>query len=84
MGQGVMRALWEKFNDDADGITIYICRVCGDRAVVNQAKNIYKCKNCGDNADIAAVPSSWCANLFFNEAAAMNIKMKFKLSSHTY
>lgn len=81
---GSMRALFGKFYSDSDGIDISICRICEDRAVVNEKMGIYKCKKCGDNADISTVPSSWVANLFFNEASAMNIKMLFELAPHLY
>jgi ribosomal protein L37AE/L43A len=81
---GSMRALWEKFYKDSDGAELPICRGCGNLAVVNEKKGIYKCKECGDLADIAKVPSSWVANLFFNEARAMNVKMTFELNPHTY
>ena len=81
---GTMRNLFEKFYTDSDGITLPICRICGNRAVVNEKMGIYKCKTCGDNADIVNVKSSWVANLFMNEASAMNVKMNFEISPHTY
>ncbi len=81
---GTMRALHEKIYKDSDGIDIQICRTCGNRAVVNEKMGIYKCKTCGDLADIANVKSSWVANLFFNEASAMNVKPTFELAPHTY
>ncbi len=79
-----MRALTEKIYKDSDGINIYICRRCGSRAVVNEKMNIYRCKNCADLADIAIVPSSWVANLFFNETSAMNVWPTFKLAPYNY
>lgn len=81
---GTMRALFEKFYKDSDGIDLPICRVCGNRAVVNEKMGIYKCKYCGDNADIVNVASSWVANLFIQEASAMNVKMTMELQQHTY
>jgi DNA-directed RNA polymerase II subunit RPB2 len=81
---GTMRALFEKFYDDSDGIDLPICRICNNLAVVNEKLGMYKCKYCGDNADIARVASSWVANVFFNEASAMNVKMKFELEPFTY
>jgi DNA-directed RNA polymerase beta subunit len=81
---GTMRALDSKFYHDSDGIDIQICRICGKRAIVNEKMRIYRCKTCGDDADIATVPSSWVANLFFNEASAMNVGMNFELSPHMY
>jgi DNA-directed RNA polymerase beta subunit len=81
---GSMRALQEKMYKDSDGIDIQICRTCGKRAVVNEKMGVYKCKECGDHADIANVASSYVANLFFNEASAMNVSMTFGLEPHVY
>ena len=81
---GTMRALFSKFYKDSDAIDLPICRVCGNRAVVNEKMGIYKCKYCGDNSDIVNVASSWVANLFQNEASAMNVKMAMELMPHIY
>lgn len=81
---GVMRALFEKFYTDSDGISVPVCRICGNRAVVNEKMGFYKCKECGDNADIVNVASSWMANVFMNETAAMNAKMTLELAPHLY
>ncbi len=81
---GCMRTLFAKFYTDSDGIDIPICRICGHRAVVNEKMGIYKCKFCGDCADIVNVSSSWVANLFMSEAAAMNAQMTFELAPHIY
>lgn len=79
VSHGAMRTLYTKFYQDSDGIDLYVCRICGSRAVVNEKISMYKCKNCKDNADIANVPSSWVANLFFNEMNAMGVKTTFEL-----
>jgi DNA-directed RNA polymerase II subunit RPB2 len=76
---GTIRAFQEKFYKDSDGTIIYICRNCGNRAIVNEKRNIYKCKHCASDADISAVQSSHVANLWFNEASAANVTMKFEL-----
>jgi DNA-directed RNA polymerase beta subunit len=81
---GTMRSLHDKFYKDSDGIDLPICRICNNRAVVNEKVGIYKCKYCGDNADIANVASSWVANLFMHEASAMNIKMQMELEPFQY
>jgi hypothetical protein len=52
--------------------------------VINERLNIYKCKYCGDNAEIVAVPSSYVANLFWQESGAMNSKMYFGIEPHRY
>jgi DNA-directed RNA polymerase II subunit RPB2 len=81
---GSMRLLHEKFYKNSDGTNIYICRICQNRAIVNEKEGIYKCKYCEDAADIAEVSSSWVANLFFNEASAMNIHMGLDLQPYEY
>lgn len=81
---GTMRALNDKLYEDSDAFTIYICRNCGNKAIVNEKKNIYKCNYCKDNADIAKVPSSWASNLFTSMNSAMNVKMKYELEPYMY
>ncbi len=81
---GTMRSLHEKLYKDSDGANIQICRTCGNRAIVNEKLGIYKCKTCGDLADISNVASSWVANLFLNEASAMNVKPTFELAPYVY
>ena len=81
---GCMESLFEKFYDDSDGMILPICRICGNRAVVNEKRGLYKCKYCGDNADIANVHSAWVANVLFNETSAMNVKAQFELEPYTY
>jgi DNA-directed RNA polymerase II subunit RPB2 len=78
---GTMKMLNDKFYVDSDGANIYICRNCGNRAFVNEKVGFYSCKKCEDLADIAEVPSSWVANLLFNECSAMNVNLKFNLES---
>jgi len=80
VAEGSLRALFEKYYTDSDGFNLPICRLCGNRAIVNERLGLYKCKHCGDNADIVNVASSWVANVFFQEASAMNVKMKFELN----
>src|SRR3989344_5250080 len=79
LAHGAVRAMDEKLRAHSDGIDLPICRRCGTRAIVNEKLSIYKCKRCGDLADIARVPCSWTANLFFNEITAMNVPIRFDL-----
>jgi DNA-directed RNA polymerase beta subunit len=81
---GVGRLLHEKFYKNSDGANIYVCRICQNRAIVNEREGIYKCKYCEDAADIAEISSSWVANLFFSEAAAMGIHMGLDLQPYEY
>jgi DNA-directed RNA polymerase II subunit RPB2 len=84
VAHGSQHLLHEKFYKHSSGHTIHICRLCGERATVNEKYGIYKCRICGDSAEIVAVPSDWCSNLFFNENSAMNVKATFSVEPHTY
>jgi DNA-directed RNA polymerase II subunit RPB2 len=81
---GTMRTLGTKIYNDSDGIKLPICRICGERAIVNEKSGIYKCKKCKDNADIAQVDSSWVANLFMHEMQAMGVKVDLQLEPYSY
>jgi len=81
---GAAHTLRDKMFDDSDGADMYVCRLCGNRAMVNERANIHKCKYCGDNADIVSVPSSWSAMLFMNEITAMNVKPTFDVEPFVY
>ena len=70
---GVMNMLQEKFFEASDGFDIYVCRTCGQQAIVNIEKGIFKCRTCSDKADIAKVTSSYSSKLFFEELNAMNV-----------
>ena len=83
VAHSAMRTLYEKFYEDSDGIKLPICR-CGERAIINEKENIYKCKKCGDSADISMVHSSWVANIFMHEAAAMGIPLKLELAPYAF
>lgn len=84
VAHGGQHLLGEKFYAHSSGHTIHICRLCGERAVVNEKYGIYKCKVCGDAAELVAIDSDWCSNQFFNENSAMNVKMTFSVEPHTY
>lgn len=73
---GSMQFMYEKIYKDSDKTTIYICRICGNRAVVNEEKNIYICKICKDKCDITSVNSSWMTNVMLNEISAMNLHIE--------
>jgi DNA-directed RNA polymerase beta subunit len=70
---GSMGILKEIMYDNSDGIKLYICRKCGNRANVNIASQIFKCKLCGPLADIISVDSSKSSNLFMNYINTMSI-----------
>jgi len=84
ISSGVPRFLSEKFYDHADGFESYMCRVCGNYAVVNHKIKHYLCTTCKDNADITSVNTSWSSKLFMQEMNAMNIGVKSIMSPYMY
>jgi len=84
MTHGATALLHEKFFSHSDGFNIYICRNCGQYAVVNHKRGIYKCHTCKDNADIAKVPSSYSSKLFTQELMSMNVGVRLGLTPYEY
>jgi DNA-directed RNA polymerase beta subunit len=81
---GVMRMFGNKFYTDSDGMELHICRVCGNKSIVNEKTGMYYCRECKDAADIAVIHSSAVANVMTGEAAGMNISTKFELEPYTF
>ncbi len=74
----------EKMTKHADGIDIYVCNNCGNRAFVNEEQQIYKCLECLDRARIYKVKSTHTSSLFFNELQAMSVGTKIHLKPPVY
>lgn len=81
---GSMGLMHELLFTNSDGIDIYVCRRCGNRATVGLRKGIYNCKKCGAFADIIRTSSSYAANLFMNEQNAMGIGTNLIPTPYTY
>lgn len=79
-----VNALHEKMTNHADGIDMYVCDCCGNRASVNEEHQIYKCMECRDNARIYKVKTTHTSNLFLNELQAMSVGSRIKLKPATY
>jgi len=84
ISHGSARMLTQKFFEDSDGFRIYICRTCGNQAVVNLKIGEFKCMTCVDDADIFAVDSSWSSNLFINELKSMGIGIRTRLKPYEF
>ena len=84
VAHGASYTLSEKFFTDSDHFTTYICRNCGEQAVVNIRDNLYNCSICGDMADIAKVHSSWSSNLFVHEMNSVNVGTRRKLIPYRF
>jgi DNA-directed RNA polymerase II subunit RPB2 len=77
---GTMRAFFNKFYTDSDGIENVICRKCGGYAIINEQRDIYKCKKCSHAAEFATVKTSWGANLLHNMLTAMSVKPEYEIA----
>lgn len=84
LAHGSMQMLMRKFLDDSDLFYIYVCQLCGKRAVVNELKNKFECKFCEDEAMIVKVKTGWSSNLFLNELEAMNVGIKLGMKRFAY
>ena len=80
---GASRSIYEKMFDDSDGTIIYVCKNCGDRAIVNENISRYICNRCDEFADIVGVKNSWSCNVFMNILSTMNAKMILKTTQHS-
>ncbi len=74
----------EKFLNNSDKFKTYICRLCGNFAIVNKESCEYYCKQCEDLADIGEVRTSWSSKLFLQQLAAMNISVSIGLKPYTF
>lgn len=84
LAHGAVQTLMRKFLEDSDLFYIYVCQICGKRAIVNEAKNKFECKICMDEAVIVKVKTSWSSNIFLNEIEAMNIGIKLTTRKFAY
>jgi len=84
MLHGSMNAFRDKFYEDSDYTAIYICRTCGNKAIVNEEKNKYNCRTCGSFANISKVNTSWTSNLLMNYLNTLNINTKYVLEDYKY
>ena len=74
----------EKMTKHADGIDVYVCNRCGQRASVNEAQQIYRCLECLDEARIYKIKSTHTSSLFLNELQAMSVGARIRLKPATY
>ena len=84
MSLSSVKFLQEKFINHSDVYTIYVCKNCNRRAIVNEAKNIFKCKLCLDNADIVSIKTSWSCKTFMDECESSNIGLKLYPKNNAY
>jgi DNA-directed RNA polymerase II subunit RPB2 len=81
---GSIRFLMEKFTNDCDLFHMYVCRICGKRAIVNEINNIYICQICKDFADIVKIKTRWSSNLFLHELEGMDVGIRLGIKNSSY
>lgn len=74
--QGATMFISSKFYKNSDGFDVYICKNCGNDAIVNEKQNIYICRTCNELADIVRVPNRFACHLFVQELRSMYIDLK--------
>ena len=87
ISHGCSHFLMEKFRDDSDGFDIYVCKTCGTRPAVNEARELIICKICEANGQEPVVIKTKCTyatRCFFDEMEGMNIGLKFGVEDYAY
>lgn len=84
MAHGSMFAFREKFNNNSDGFTLYVCRNCGKTAIYNASKEIYYCKICENDVEIVALSSTWMVNIFNQQLGAAHFNIRYHLKPVTF
>lgn len=74
----------EILGHNTDAFDIYICRNCGSRPIVNEAKGIVICKICRDSADVTKFCSTWVSKLFLQELESMNVGVRLRAKPYQY
>lgn len=74
--QGATMFITSKFYEDSDGFDVYICKNCGNDAIVNEKHKIYVCRTCDEMADIVKVPNRFAVHLFAQELRSMYVDLK--------
>ena len=87
ISHGAGHFIMEKFRDDSDGFDIYVCRTCGNFAIVNEEENIAICNTCQSSkmdADIVKVRSTWASKLWIQELMSCNVGVKMNIAPFVY
>lgn len=84
LANSIGRTMKELFFDHSNAIVRYICRRCGEQAIVNTNESEYNCIICKDAADIVAIDSSVTAKLLDQELNGSNIKPSYELSPYVF
>jgi len=84
LAHGAVSALNHKFTDDSDKFDMFVCRNCGQRAIVNERRGLYSCKICLDDADIVKIKSAWTSNMFLEEIESSLVGVRTPVTRFEY
>lgn len=82
-GQGASVAMDEFQAAKPAAFDLHVCSRCGQRAIVNDQKNIYICQLCKQNAQIVVVQSKFMSNSLMSYMEGMGVKIKIETKPAT-
>lgn len=74
---GIFQFLKERLMECSDNYRMFVCKQCGNMAIVNPEKNIYQCKNCKNINKFAEIRIPYAFKLLMQEIGSMSIGAKF-------
>ncbi len=74
---GIFQFLKERLMECSDNYRMFVCKQCGNMAIVNPEKNIYNCKNCKNINKFAEIRIPYAFKLLMQEIGSMSIGAKF-------
>jgi DNA-directed RNA polymerase beta subunit len=84
---GSSHLLSEKFREDSDGYTLFVCRTCQQIPIVNEEREVVRCPDCaaaGTEPEIYKVRTTWSTKLLFHEMMSMGVGVKIGLEPHQF
>lgn len=77
IAHGMSRFTRERLYESSDKYEIYVCKLCGIKAICNKKENIYACNMCENSTDFRKIEIPYACNLLNQELETMNIAMRF-------
>jgi DNA-directed RNA polymerase II subunit RPB2 len=82
LSHGASQFLKETFQERSDNYRMYICKLCGLIASVNNTRNIHYCKNCDNSSCFSEIRLPYSMKLFIQELETMSIAPRLKSCSY--
>jgi DNA-directed RNA polymerase II subunit RPB2 len=73
LAHGISSMLKEQLLDKSDHFRAYICKKCGNFAVVNPQSKMYQCKSCNNYTGFSEIRLPYACKLFLQELNTMSI-----------